>query len=158
MARRSSPPSSPARLVARIDHVEHSYYISENPSHASPVGDEAIIDIVGYIEEISPTYRQHLHQPIDISLVCSKSFERDGRTPTTDNPFLLPIRLRRNDRGLMAYLPADMFWALPLMIEAGRYTHVEARFNPLHRGRGDLVSLFFGTSSRIDDMNRPFAS
>lgn len=116
------------------------------------------MDIVGHIEEISPAYQQHLHQPIDISLVCAKSFERDGRTATTDNPFLLPIRLLKNDRGLMGYLPADAFWAMPPMIEAGRYTHVEARFGPLHRGRGDLVSLLFGTSSRIDDMISAFST
>jgi len=41
-------------LIAKIEAVEQSYYISENAEHDCPVGDEAILDIVGALSRSAP--------------------------------------------------------------------------------------------------------
>jgi len=143
------PPPEPCTLVAKIVSMQRDYYISENRSHEHPVGDEACIDIVGRIEQISPTLKQHLGREIDMSLMCARSFERDERTPPSDKPFLLMINLRKGGCSLMAYLPTDPFWALPAMVTSGAITHIEARFEPPSRGSGLLLSLHFGPIDKV---------
>lgn len=152
MARKAQPPPEPQTLVARIESFEQTYYISEYRQHAAPVQDEAIIEIVGRIERISPKLKQHLDQPIDISLACSRGFDLDDPTPPSDNPFLLPMRLSKRQRSCMAYVPAAAFWSIPNMIDTGRITHIEARFEPLHRGDGDLLSLYFLPVSKLAEL------
>lgn len=151
MPRKKPPRPKPDMLIAKIEAVEQSYYISENAGHERPVGDEAILDIVGRIEQISPRLKQHLDRQIDISLVCERSFSRDERTPTTNNPFLMLVNLRKGGCSLMAYLPADAFWALPQMIATGA-THVDVRFEPPHHGSATLLSLYFASAQRLADM------
>lgn len=137
-------------LIAKIEAVEQSYYISEDAERDRPMGDEATLDIVGRIEQISLRLKQHLDRQIDISLVCERSFSRDERTPVTNNPFLMLVNLRKSGCSLMAYLPADAFWALPQMIAAGA-THIEVRFEPPHHGSGTLLSLHFASASKIGE-------
>lgn len=152
MAKKKQPPPEPQTLVARIESFEQTYYISDYRQHAVPVQDEAIIDIVGRIERISPKLKQHLDQRIDISLACSHGFSADDPTPRTDNPFLLPMRLSNRQRSCMAYVPAAAFWSIPSMIDTGKITHIEARFEPLHRGDGDLLSLYLMPASKLADL------
>lgn len=97
---RKAPRPEPYELIARIETVEQSYYISEHADHRPPVGDEAIIDIVGKIERISPKLNQHLDRQIEISLVCAQSYEGDARTPASDKPFLLSVKGRLLPDGL----------------------------------------------------------
>ena len=151
MARKKQPPLEPQALVARIESFEQTYYISDYRQHAVPVQDEAIIDIVGQIERISPVLKLHHDQRIDISLVCSHGFSADDPTPRTDKPFLLPMRLSDRRRSCMAYVPTAAFWSIPNMIESGWITHIEARFEPLHRGDGDLLSLYLMPASKLVD-------
>lgn len=134
------PPPEPSTLTAVIEGKAQSYYLSQEPG-LGRVDDEAIIDLVGRIEEISPAHKRHQGKQIEMSLVCSRSFSRDDPTPTTDKPFLLSVNLRGEQRSLMAYMPADAFWSVSSMIVAGEITHVEARFGPIHRGNADLLSL-----------------
>jgi hypothetical protein len=59
-------------------------------------------------------------------------------------PFLLFMYLRRKQRSLLVYLPADAVWGLPAMIESTADACVEATFEPLLRGSGSLLSLWIG--------------
>ena len=144
------PRPEPSSLTAKIETVERSYFISADAEQQSPVSDEATIDIVGRIEWISPDLKQHLGEEIGISVVCARTFERDGRTPPSDKPFLLTVNLRQGGSSMMAYLPADAFWALPQLIASSAITHVQARFEPPYYGSGALLSLHFASASRID--------
>lgn len=149
MARRKTPQHDPSILVAKIETVEQTYYLSEYPEYTSPVGDEGLIDIVGRIEKISPAHKRHLGLPIDISLACERSFPRGERTPPTDRPFLLPLYLKKDRCHFMAYMPADAFWAMRPMITSGAITHIEARFGPPRYGNADLLSIFFSPASKL---------
>src|SRR5690242_5515247 len=99
---RKPPQPEPEMLVARIESFEQTYYLSQYREHAMPVQDEAFIEIKGRIERISPRHKQHLHREIEVSLACSRGFEREGRTVTSDNPFLLPVQLRKEQSSFMA--------------------------------------------------------
>ena len=65
-------------LTAMIGRIEQSYYISENREAAERVGDEAIIELVGTIVTISPTYKQHVGRGIEMTIVRARSFNDDG--------------------------------------------------------------------------------
>lgn len=146
------PQPEPEMLIARIEGFEQTYYISEYREHTMPVQDEAFINITGRIERISPRHKQHLYREIEINLACSRGFEREGRTVTSDRPFLLPVRLRKEQCAFMAYLPADAFWAIPRMIETSRISHIEARFEPVRYGSGTLLSLHLIPESKLDGL------
>jgi hypothetical protein len=62
---------------------------------------------------------------------------------------MLTVNLRKGGCSLMAYIPADAFWALPAMISSGAVTHVEARFGKSHYGSADLLSLYFAPAHRL---------
>lgn len=134
------PYVEPQTLTAVIERKARSYYLSEEHEHRR-VDDEAILDVVGRIEEISPAHKRHHGKQIEMSFVCSRSYSRDDPTPTTDKPFLLSVNLRGEQRSLMAYMPADAFWAVSSMIVSGEITHIEACFAPTHQGHGELLSL-----------------
>lgn len=148
MPRRKAPQPEPCSLVAIIEAVEQTYYISEHgdPARAS---DEALIEIIARIEQITPRLKQHLHRQIEITLACARFFSREDRTPPTDHPFLLPIQLRKGRCSFMAYLPGDPFWALRPMITSGAITHIEALFAQPHRGSGDLQGIHFAPASKL---------
>ena len=151
MAKRKSRPPEPEILVAAIESIGQTYYISEMRGEVRRVDDEAILDIVGRIERLDPSRSQYLDRRIDISLLCARSFGEE--TPTfTGKPFLMSAQLRKRGCSLAAYLPADAFWALPSMISSGAITHLEARFDRLSYGSGDLRSLYFATASKLAEL------
>ena len=138
----------PARLTAIIETVEQTYYIAQDHP-ATMVDDEAILDVVGRITEISPSYKAHIREPIEISLLCARRFTWGEPVAPIGRSFLLSMNRRKNSWKTMAYIPADAFWALPSMIQSGAVTHVEARFTTLHRGSGDLLSLYLAPASKL---------
>lgn len=131
-------------LVARIENFEQTYFISEHREHREPVADEALIEINGLIETITPRHKQHLHRPVAITLACAASFQIEGRTLAGDDPYLVSVNLRKDRCSMMAYLPAHAFWAIPSMIDADRATHIAARFSPTRYGSGELRSIQLG--------------
>ena len=112
------------------------------------VDDEAILDIVGRIERLDRSRNQYLGHRIEISLLCARSFGEE-LPASTGKPSLMSVQLRKKGCSLAAYLPADAFWALPSMISSGAITHIEARFDSLSYGSGDLRSLYFATAPTI---------
>lgn len=136
------PPIEPSTLTAAIEDVKRSYYISEQRDYRR-VDDEAIIDVIGRIEEISAAHKRHLGQQLDMTFVCARSFHQDQPERDVERPSLFSVHLRGEQRSLMAYLPADAFWALASMIASGEITHIEARFMPPRYGHGDLLSLYY---------------
>lgn len=68
-------------LVAAIEEVQQTYYISELQGHGRRVEDEAILDIVGRIERAEHSRRQHLHRRIEMSFICARSFGGDNPPP-----------------------------------------------------------------------------
>ena len=152
MARRKPPRPDPEKLVARIESYEETYYISQDRDHDVPVGDEAMIDIVARIERISPRHKQHVGEPLDITLTCARSYSDDEPTMASDKPALLVMNLSKRYRGFMAYLPSAAFWAIPGMIETGKVTHIDVRFARLDRGSGDLLSVYLIPASKVDEV------
>lgn len=151
MGKKATPPS-PEMLVARIESFEQTYYISEYRTRGARVDDEALIDIIARIERTSPRHKQHCGEEIGISLACAQTYNEEGRTPTSDRPFLLSMNLKKNNRSFMAYLPGGAFWAIPRMIETGRVTHIHAMFAPLQRGHGELLSVYLIPESKLDEL------
>lgn len=80
---------------------------------------------------------------------CTRSYGDRATFSATDEPFLMSIQLRKSGCSLAAYLPADAFWALPAMISSGAITHIEARFDRLLYGSGDLQSLYLANASKL---------
>lgn len=152
MAKRKSHPPEPEILIASIESVERTYYISEMRGEIRRVDDEAIMEIVGRIERVNPRRSQYLNEPIGISLLCARSFGGEASTSATGKPFLMSVQMRKKGCSVAAYLPADAFWALPEMISSGAITYIEARFDRLNRGSGDLQSLYFATASRLAEV------
>lgn len=150
--RKKAPPPQPEMLVARIESFEQTYYISEYRSRGARADDEALIEIVARIEQISPRHKKHCGEQIGITLACAHTYNEEGSTPTSDKPFLLNMNLRKNIRSFMAYLPTAAFWAIPRMIDIGRVTHVHAMFAPLHRGNSELLSVYLIPESKLDDL------
>jgi hypothetical protein len=64
----------------------------------------------------------------------------------------MSVQLRKKGCSLAAYLPAAAFWALPSMISSGAFTHIEARFDRLSYGSGDLQSLYFAAASKLAEL------
>ena len=139
-------------LAARIESFGQSYFLSENRQHQAPVQDEAIIDIVALIERISPKLKQHLDQQIDIRLACSQSFSDDEPPVLVEDPFLVLMTLTKGQRSCMAYVPSTAFWSIPAMIDTGKVTHIEARFGPIRRGSGNLLSLYLIPASKLTEL------
>ena len=141
--------SDPSSLVASIERYEQTYYISEHGPSGAETNDEALIEIQGRIVCISAGHTQHVAQPIEITFGCAATYAADERTPLSDKPFLLLMILRKHQRSFMAYLPAAAFWSIPAMIEAGRLTHIEARFNRPRYGSGKLLGVYLMPESKF---------
>lgn len=138
---RKLPPPQPENLTASIERTEQSYFISEHREHGF-VDDEAILTVIGRIEEISPRHKRFFGQRIEMSFVCSRRFGKDDGE-AVGKPFLLDMNLRKERCSFMAYLPADAFWALPPMIASKTVTHIEASFEPTRHGSASLLSVYF---------------
>ena len=139
----------PEMLIARIENFEQTYFISEQGEHREPAADEALIEINGRIETITPRHKQHLHRSVAITLACAALFGIKERTPASDDPYLVSVNLRKDRCSIMAYLPAHAFWSIPSMIDTGRVTHVEARFSPTRYGSGALLSIQLVPQSKL---------
>jgi hypothetical protein len=144
MAAKKRPDSAPVeteRLTAKIISSSRSYYISQSDGS---VGDEGLLQISGEIFSASEKHRNHIGCPIAITLAGARSFgeqeEGQGR------PFKVMMNLRKNQRSLMAYLPADAFWALPQLIADEPDPVVDVTFQRLTRGSWALLSVFVGSA------------
>lgn len=136
------PTPEPSTMTASIEEVKRSYYISEVADFRR-VDDEAIIDVIGRIDEISPAHKRHLGKQIDLTLVCARSFHLDETQLNAERPSLFSVHLRGEQRSLMAYLPADTFWNLSSMMMSGEITHIEAQFLRPRYGHGQLLNLYW---------------
>lgn len=141
--------SEPSSLIASIERYEQTYFISEHGLSGKATNDEALIEIQGRIVRISAEHKQHVAQPIEITFACAATYAAGERTPVSDQPFLLPMNLGKHQRSFMAYLPAAAFWSIPAMIEAGRLTHIEARFNRPRYGSGKLLGVYLMPESKF---------
>lgn len=139
-------------LVARISGIQQAYFISQYRMRGEHVDDEAMIDVLGTIEFISPRLKQHLGAPIEMSFACARTYNSAGPTPTSDKPVLLTMNLRKNNRSFLAYLPSAPYWSIPNMIAIGSVTHVHAMFAPITRGSGELLSVYLLPEAKVDDV------
>jgi hypothetical protein len=146
--RRKTRSAEPRSLTARIVSAAPSYFIAERQGALGAVNDEAILNVIGLIDTISPQHKEHLGQEIEISLMCARTFAAEGRTPTSDRSFFLPLHLGRSRRSIAAYMPADAFWWLCAMIGSGTLAYIEADFAPPRRGGSDLLNLNFSSGRK----------
>ena len=149
---RKKPAPEPGRLIATIEAVEQSYFIAQHREHGDAFDDEAILDVTGRIAEIGSRHRQHLGQEIEMSFICPRRFTSDSNGPS-GKPSMFGVTLKKDQRSLLVYLPADAFWALPAMIASKAVTHIEVSFGDYRYGRADLLSLHFTPASKL---TRPF--
>jgi len=148
---RKKPQPEPEELVATIETVERTYYASQERDRGKFFNDEAILDLVGTIQDISPRHKRFLGHTIEMSFVCARRFKSDSEAPEA-KPFLLSIRLKKDRCSFMAYLPADAFWALPAMIASKAVTRIEARFADVRYGSGELLSVYFASPSKLAEL------
>jgi hypothetical protein len=137
------------KMVAKIISMRRSSYISEQRSSGGFVDDEAMIELVGEIAFISKRHKKEIGKPIDITLACARRFENEG--PPTNRPFLVMMNLRKDQRSLMAYLPADAFWGMPAVLSSDQECCIEAWFEPTRSGSGALLSLWLGPFADLPD-------
>jgi hypothetical protein len=148
---RKKPPPETEELVATIETVERTYYASQERDHGKFFDDEAILDVVGTIQTISPRHKRFLGHTIEMSFVCARRFKSDSEAPE-GGPFLLSISLKKDRCSFMAYLPSDAFWALPGMIASEEVTRIEARFTKVRYGGGELLSVYFASPSKLAEL------
>jgi hypothetical protein len=144
--RRGKLPDPEHYLVADIRSNTFTYFIaSRRFGQASErIDDEAIISLNAEISEISPLQRELVGECIECSLICSRSYSRDDVGKNDSGiPILFSITLQGRGRAMLAYLPADAFWAIQARLEAGTVRKLEAWYKKLRRGLGDLTSLNF---------------
>lgn len=151
-ARRSLPPAEPERLVATVSSISRSYFISDHRSKDISVDDEAITSVQGQIISISKRHRKHIGEQVEVSFCCARRF--DGTEGSgLGKPFLVGVNLRKNQRSLMAYLPADAYWNLPELIASHVDFRIEASFEPIRWGSASLLSLWFGSRSELAEIS-----
>jgi hypothetical protein len=130
------------RLIGRIQSSSFSYFIADHRSQGYQFADdEAIIDLKTSVVKIEPPNADHLGAELECSLVCARRFEEAATKNDAGRPFFLSVTLKRNQRSMLAYLPADAFWALQSRLEAGSITHVELSYRKPVRGAGELSSI-----------------
>jgi hypothetical protein len=142
--RRRKLPDLDHCLVAEIHSSKFSYFIASHRfgHNSERIDDEAIIELNAEISEIKPPQREHVCEHIECSLICSRSYSRDdGGKNDSGVPVLFSMALRRRGRAMLAYLPADAFWALQARLGAGTMSKLEACYKKPWRGSGDLTSL-----------------
>jgi hypothetical protein len=105
--------------------------------------DEAIVDFLAEIVEVTPKMPQYVGVDINCSLMNARTYRPDNNDSSLGKPFLLYMRLSRDIRLFSAYLPSDVFWALSSDLKNGRLKHVEVWFDKPRHGSGKLRSLYF---------------
>lgn len=143
----------PEELVARIERHRLSYYASQ-PAGREPVfmGDEALLDIEATIEKTSKRQNPQIGETIEITLACARTYKPGDLEGSQDRPMLFTVTLKETQRSSMSYFPSEAFWPIPCLIKDGSYTHVELRFTPLKRGRGNLLGLWLGTIAGLEEL------
>lgn len=150
-AKRALPPATPERLVATVSSISRSYFISDYRSDDIGVDDEAITSVQGQILSISKRHRKHVGEHVDISLCCARRF--DGTEGSgLGKPFLVGANLRKNQRSLMAYLPADAYRNLPELIASHVDFCIAVSFEPIRWGSATLLSLWFGSRAELAEI------
>lgn len=136
----------PEELTARILKFSQNYFISRSArgDHAY-IDDEAALEITGVITSIASRHKKHLNEPISFSLLHAVRYTGEVHELT---PFFGSVTVRGQQRSALAYLPAEPFWRLPLLIERGANV-VQVQFSPLRRGFGDMLSLFVGSETDL---------
>ncbi len=147
---RKAPPPPPEELIARIESFDQTYYFSQDVDPAGKAGDEGIIELTGAIVDISKRHRAFLGQPIEISLLCARTFDPSKDAPVPERPFLMYMNLGKRGCGCGGYIPADAFWALPSMLREKTVTHAHFRFQPTHRGSGSLLSIYLAPGDKLE--------
>ena len=84
---------------------------------------------------------------MEISLVCARRYSADRDEP--GRPSLFYVTLRKNQRSVLSYLPADAYWSLPTLLTRPADPCVELSFERLHRGTGELRSLWIGSYKQL---------
>lgn len=143
--------------VKRLRHVEteslsikiissrRNYFIARSGNGDEAFADdEAILDIEGIIERAEHRSARHVGHAISVRLLNSRRYKRDE---VSDCPFFGSTALRGQQRSALAYLPSEVFWALPRLIGEGA-SLVQLTIEPMSGGYGDIVSLYVG---RPDD-------
>ena len=144
MRKPKPPPPVIEELVAAIERTTPSYYISE---HERWVDDEAILNITARIEAIGKKHKHLIGSTLDLSLTCSRRFDRDEGETTGGRPWLHGLRLTKDGCFAGASLHADVFWALRSMITAGQINHVNLRYQNPRYGSAALLSIAFDPPS-----------
>jgi hypothetical protein len=140
--KRKAPVDPEHRLIGRIRSSSFSYFIADHRSKGYQfVDDEAIIDLKTSVVKIDPPNEDHIGAEFECSLVCARRFDETPSNNNTGRPFFLSVTLKRNQRSMLAYLPADAFWALQSRLEGGSVTHVELGYVKPIRGSGELTSI-----------------
>lgn len=142
--RTSSTPEE--HLVAAIRDWNTSYYIGQHGS-GGPVDDEAITTLRCEIVDVDTRHKQHIGEPMDISLVCSRRY-CDEKADSA-RPSLFYVTLRKNQRTMLSHLPPDAYWSLPTLLSRLADPCVELSFERLHRGTGALRSLWVGSYEQL---------
>ena len=151
MRRRKQPLPDPEYLVASIENIEETYYVSQERERGRYLDDEAIIEVIGKIEKISPRHKRFIGNRIEMSFVCSRRFGSD-HAQSESGPALFSMNLRKGGCSFMAYLPADAFWALPAIITSKAITCVETTFAHTRYRSGELLSVYFATPAKLEQL------
>jgi hypothetical protein len=130
-------------LIARVKAHHFSYFITTHGPASEHIVDEAIIDISTEITRTDPNYAEHIGGLLECSLVCSRTYDPDKTKNRPGTPLLYSIVLKRNTRSMLAYLPADAFWAMQTQLISGRLRNIEIRYNKPRYGSGELRSIHF---------------
>jgi hypothetical protein len=118
--RRRKLPDPNHCLVADIRSSKFSYFIASPRlgENSERIDDEAIIELNAEIAEINPPQREHVGEHIECSLICSRSYSWDEVSKNDSGaPLLFSMVFRRCGRVMLAYLPADAFWAIQARLE-----------------------------------------
>lgn len=67
---------------------------------------------------------------MEISLVCARRYS--NRQDERCKPSLFYVTLRKNQRSLLCYWPADAYWSLPTLLTRPVDLCVELSFERLH--------------------------
>jgi hypothetical protein len=134
------------RLIGSVLDWRASYFIGQYTDKAT-IDDEAITNLACQIVEADPRHRQHIGQIMEVSLVCASRYSVDRDDPA--RPSLFYVTLRKNQRSVLSYLPADAYWSLPTLLTRPTDPCIELSFERLHRGTGELRSLWIGSYKQL---------
>jgi hypothetical protein len=113
MGRKTSTAALPDSLAARIQTFAQTYFIAADGTAGSRVEDEAILNITTTIESIGTRHQRFLGRPLEMDLICARSFASKCPTPKADKPVLLPWSSERTGAHLWSICQAMPSGACP---------------------------------------------